>query len=461
MKRVTDRNETSVAHARLGPITQRSIARQHERRPGAWIDNRYVVVKTVGWGTTGAVYAAEDVRLQRRVAVKLIHPTVAADPTLSDLFLCEAESMARLRHPNVVEVFDVGRCGSCPYLVMPLLSGLNLSQWARGWRGPPLPADMMVGLVAKVGAGVAAMHEAKLVHGDLKPTNLIVTDDCEVVVADLGLTRPVAADTRFSLPGATPGYLAPELIVHDDVPPEQAFKIDVYALGVIAYWLLTGRTPAGRGTVEEVLRRQIDCEPIPPSELRPEVPVAFDAPIVAALRRDPARRPTVTELCDSLLEARQRAASTSCSAAPLVVVVHPEESELVRLVEVAEARCPYAEVVPMLDPHAALTLMQQRPPELLLTELDLPGLNGLELIASLRGQPSTHAVPVVVVSRAAGAADHDLLRTLGVERVLLGCEDVELLGYAIERALHRPPATGRRIPAVPGRGHRDGGRGGC
>lgn len=435
MKRMLDADTTTARMAKLVATDASASRQEHELRTGQSIDNRYLVVATIGWGATGAVYLAEDMRLQRRVAIKLIHPPVAADPKLCDMFLREAESMAKVRHPNVVEVYDVGRMGGAPYLVMPYITRVHLRAWARERHGPPLPVDVMIGVVAQIAAGVGALHDVGLVHGDLKPSNILVCDGHQVVVADLGLSRVVASGQRFSLPGATPGYLAPELILNEDIPAQDAYKIDVYALGVIAYWLVVGNTPAGRGPVEQVLRRQIDRDPSPPSEVRSELPAALDPLLLSALERDPDRRPTIAEFCQSLLERRPQIAHKSPHRDAVVVIVHDDAARLATTAEIVRSDRPGIQVITMSDSTAALAWIGEHSTDLVITDLDLAGLNGVELVANLRGRASTASIPVIVATEVGGAADWRLLQSLGGVRFLLEPVDAELLRFAVAQAL--------------------------
>ncbi|MEX1361588.1 MAG: serine/threonine-protein kinase [Nannocystaceae bacterium] len=426
---------------------RRVLSRKHGALlEGQLLDNRYTIERLAGWGGMGAVYVAEDAHLQRKVALKVIHSDAAADPGLCRLFLQEAECMAQVRHPNVLEIYDVGQDGTRPYLVMPLVHGKSLSQWTRARGGPPVPVDVMVGILGQACAGVEAIHEQGLVHGDLKARNILVSDSLQVLVGDLGLARRVSPGSRFSVLGATPGYVAPELILNDDVPSEHAFRIDVYALAVVAYWLLAGRMPAGRGSAEEVMHRQLDHDPPPPSELRPELPLAFDGPLLRALHRDPRERSTLADLRESLFGARIEAARQRPRERPFVVVVDDDPAALALTHKVLHELVDGLEIACFGDPIAARSLLESRPPDMVITDLAMDGLNGVELIASLRGRPSTRDIPVVVLTAAGDSADWALLRELGTRHFLVKPLDAAMLGYAVRHALRRfvgPP--GREV----------------
>lgn len=402
--------------------------------PGTLLDDRYELGESVGRGGMGAVHLGRDHRLGRDVAIKLLHPQESVSAELRAMFRREAEIMARLRHPNVVEVFDTGGWDARPYLVMPFHRGTDLGSWARHLGGPPVAVDVAIGILGQACSGVAAMHEAGVLHGDIKPRNILVSDALEVILVDLGLSRPIESVQDPEALGGTPGFVAPEFIRRDSVPAELVHKADVYALGVTAYWLLTGQTPAGTGDVIDILTRQVEGEIEAPSERRPDLDPAFDMPVLDALRDDPSLRPEVAELRDGLLAARQH-----CSRRhPPFIVVVDDDPEALRFEEsIARSAVARAEVVGLDDPHAALSLVQSRPPDLVITDLQMPTLNGIELTALLQGNPSTASVPVIVTTEVGGADEWKLLHTLGAECLLVKPLRPEMLGDAIRRVMQR------------------------
>ncbi len=406
---------------------------------GQEINGRYHLVRLLGRGGMGSVYIASDSRLKREVALKIVHPHIAVDPELRRMFVREAESMAQLRHPNVIEIYDIGEMGSCPYLVMPHLRAIDMVRWAGRRGGPPLPPDLVVGLLGQACAGVAAMHAKGLIHGDIKPRNLLVSESFEVVVADLGLARSAPHLHRHDTLSGTPGYIAPELIVGEG-KPSLASKVDVYSLGVTGYWLLVGRTPAGPGDTEEVFDRQLGGTIIPPSELRPELPAAIDAPLMAAIDRDPTRRPDVLDFREAMFAARDHARRAQPARHPFVVVIDDDPDMLAMVREAITDAVDDIELVALQDPVAALSLIESRPPDLVITDLQMPRLNGVELTAAMKGRPATREVPVLVMTGEGGAADWKLLYELGASRFLVKPFNTEML---LELAL----------PLLPRRGH--------
>lgn len=404
-------------------------------RVGQIVDDKYQLDDWLGEGGMGVVFRATDLRLKRQVAVKLLHPRVANDPRRARLFLKEAESMARLRHPNVVEIYDVGRLGKCPFLVMPYHRGADLADWAEQHQGPPLASDVVVGVLGQVCSGLEALHQEGLVHGDVKPGNILVSDAFEVVVTDFGLTRQAEEGEKAMVTPGTPGFVAPELIAHEPIEPEMAFKADIYSLGVTAYWLLTGHMPVGEDEVFAVLARQLEGQIPPPSTMRPELPPAFDEPVLLALARSPRSRPGAARLRELLFEARDKSHLFGMGGRPFVMLVDDDRLVLQALERVVRSALPDPEVIALDDAEAALSIVESRPPSLVITDLQMPRTNGVEFVAALRGVPTTRDVPIVVLSGVGGAEDWKLLSQLGVHRFLVKPVATDVLRHVIRRAL--------------------------
>jgi eukaryotic-like serine/threonine-protein kinase len=388
-------------------------------RPGDIVDEKYLLREQLGRGGMGVVYLADDLRLRRHVAIKLVHPVIAEDESLGEMFQREAESMARLRHPNIVEIYDIGRVASLRYLVMSYHEGDNLTQWLARNDGRLVPVELATVLLTQLCDGLAEMHARDLVHGDLKPSNILVSPSFQVMLVDLGLSRPTWQLGKLKVVGGTPGYMAPELLSQRTVEPGLAHKIDIYALGVTAYGLLTGYMPpsgANRNGPSSFAPGPVTA----PSVRRPSLGTAFDAPILQALELDPRARPEATELRKALVAARNAAvASAAVGERPRVVVVDDDESALMLVTEVLRATLTDPEIVQCSDPLEALRLIEHDPPDLVITDLQMPGINGIELTATLRGHPRTTHVPVIVLSGVGGAPDWKVLQALGAGCFLL------------------------------------------
>lgn len=403
--------------------------------PGDVIDGRYSILHELGAGGMATVFLASDVRLKRDVAVKIAHPELADQPELRARFLREAELMARLRHPNVLEVFDVGTWGGHPYLVMPYLRGNDLEAWADRLPGP-LDVDLAIIIMDQLLTGLAAMHALGLVHRDVKPRNILISEEVKVTLGDLGLSHYVHERDRLAERSGTPGFLAPEILGHGNVRSDLAAMADVYAAGVTAYWLLTGTRPT-TSNLEQLLD-DYPTEILAPSARHPELPTAFDASVLAAMHEDPAQRPTAAELREALLHAHAELRQRIAARAHFVVVVDDDPQALIFVEEVVREALPGAEVVILRDPRLAFPIIESRPPALVITDLEMPHLNGVELTASIRGNERTRDVPIIVFSGVGGAAEWQLLSQIGATRFLVKPVDPDTLYDMIRRVVEPP-----------------------
>ena len=293
---------------------------------------------------------------------------------------------------------------------------------------------MAIGIVGQACAGAKALHGIGLVHHDIKPTNIIMSPSYEVILADLGLTRRMMEHEPTENFTGTVGFVAPEYIGDTPVPSTLAHKTDIYALGVTIYWLLTGRMPAGEGTVREIMNRQIAGEVPAPSEVRPELPKVFDRVVLRALEVDPSRRPEAEEFQSELFMARDSHAHADLDRQKFILVVDDDPAAL-RLTETHVSATTDAEVVTTTDPKAALSLIESRPPDLVISDLEMPEINGVELVATVRGNPRTSHVPIVMLTGVGGPKDWNLLRNIGVERFLLKPIDPQILQDTLSRVL--------------------------
>ncbi|WP_323374998.1 Stk1 family PASTA domain-containing Ser/Thr kinase [Streptomyces sp. RB17] len=279
---------------------------------GQVLDGRYRVDARIAVGGMATVYRALDTRLDRVLALKVMHPTLAADGSFVERFIREAKSVARLAHPNVVQVFDQGTDGSYVYLAMEYVAGCTLRDVLRerGALQPRAALDILEPVLAALGAA----HRAGFVHRDMKPENVLIGDDGRVKVADFGLVRSV--DTQTSTTGAVLGtvsYLAPEQIEQGTADP----RVDVYACGVVLYEMLTGGKPHSGDSPAQVLYKHIHEDVPPPSALVPALPYELDELVASATARTPDIRPhDAVALLAQVREARQRLSEEQLDAVP-------------------------------------------------------------------------------------------------------------------------------------------------
>ncbi|MFD5737882.1 Stk1 family PASTA domain-containing Ser/Thr kinase [Streptomyces sioyaensis] len=254
---------------------------------GQLLDGRYRVQARIAAGGMATVYQAMDTRLDRMLALKVMHPSLATDGAFVDRFIREAKSVARLSHPNVVGVFDQGTDGTYVYLAMEYVAGCTLRDVLRerGALQPRAALDILEPILAALGAA----HRAGLVHRDMKPENVLIGDDGRVKVADFGLVRAVDTNTTASTGSVlgTVSYLAPEQMEHGTADA----RVDVYACGVVLYEMLTGTKPHTGGSVAQVLYQHLHEDVRPPSGLVPGLAPQLDELVALACARDPQHRP--------------------------------------------------------------------------------------------------------------------------------------------------------------------------
>jgi beta-lactam-binding protein with PASTA domain/serine/threonine protein kinase len=266
---------------------------------GSLIDGRYRIRGRVARGGMATVYTAMDERLERTVALKIIHPSQATS-VFVDRFTDEAKTIARLTHPNVVAVYDQGRHEGLPYLVMEFVQGRTLRE-VLAHRRRLNPGEALA-ILEQMLSAIAAAHRAGLVHRDVKPENVLVAEapsggvtnlvDCVVKVADFGLARAVEASAEdAAVPGqlmATVAYVAPELVTagHADA------RTDVYSAGIVLFEMLTGRVPYDGVDPVEVAWQHVDNDVPAPSGIVAGLPGVLDDLVARATRRDPGARPT-------------------------------------------------------------------------------------------------------------------------------------------------------------------------
>jgi serine/threonine-protein kinase len=250
------------------------------------LDGRYLIQSKIASGGTSTVYRGLDTRLDRPVAVKVMDSRYAGDEQFLTRFQREARTVARLKDPGLVAVYDQGSDARHPFLVMELIEGGTLRELL-GERGP-MPPYAVAAVLRPVLGGLAAAHRAGLVHRDVKPENVLISDDGEVKIADFGLVRAVAAAgiTSTSVILGTAAYLSPEQVRDGDASP----RSDVYSAGILTYELLTGRTPFTGDSALSIAYRRLDTDVPAPGAVIDGVPVQFDQFVGRATARDPADR---------------------------------------------------------------------------------------------------------------------------------------------------------------------------
>ncbi|MFG3224920.1 Stk1 family PASTA domain-containing Ser/Thr kinase [Kitasatospora sp. NPDC048194] len=293
----------------------------HDPLIGTLLDNRYRVEQRIATGGMSTVYRGTDTRLDRVVALKVMHPQLAGDDGFTARFIREAKAVAKLTHPNVVNVFDQGADGGNVFLAMEYVPGRTLRDLLRD-RGA-LSVRAALDVLEPVLAALGAAHRAGLVHRDVKPENVLITESGLVKVADFGLVRVLgtADGAPTSTSTATGGtvlgtvsYLAPEQIL-PDAPTDQ--RVDVYAAGILLYEMLTGRRPHTGDNPVQVMYKHLHEDVPAPSLVAPEVAPALDAIVTGACARAADARPyDAVELLAALQRVRRTLTPDELDAEP-------------------------------------------------------------------------------------------------------------------------------------------------
>jgi eukaryotic-like serine/threonine-protein kinase len=293
---------------------------------GALLAGRYRVLGRLARGGMANVYHARDERLERNVAIKIIHPDRARDPRFMRRFTDEAKTVASLTHPNVVAVFDQGTYEDSPYLVMEFVRGRTLREILTERRRLD-PAESLA-VLEQMLAALAVAHRAGLVHRDVKPENILVAPppsgsgdlvDAVVKVADFGLARPAEVPARDADGQllATAEYVAPELVT-DGTGDARA---DVYSAGVVLFEMLTGRVPFEGDRPEQIAWQHVERDVPAPSKVVPGLPSLVDDVVARATARDPAGRPR--DAGAMLAEVQAAREDVGALAGPTRALAHP------------------------------------------------------------------------------------------------------------------------------------------
>jgi serine/threonine-protein kinase len=247
----------------------------------------YEIQEILGRGGMGIVFRAHHLRLNRHVALKMILAGPYANPEERKRFVQEAEAVASLQHPNIVQVYDAGEIDGRPYFTMELVEGGRLSQRVNGM---PQPAREAAALVATIANAVDAAHQKGIIHRDLTPSNILLASDGTPKVTDFGLARRLEVDSGVTLTGlpiGTPSYMAPEQARGEKTI---GTATDIYALGAVLYDLLTGRPPFRADTTTATLQQILTEHAVSPSRLNPRVPRDLETICMKCLSKEPARR---------------------------------------------------------------------------------------------------------------------------------------------------------------------------
>ena len=253
------------------------------------LGDRYELQEPIGRGGMATIYRAVDLRMGRTVAVKILREVYSSDPKFVTRFQREARAASALQHPNIIQVFDYGQSGPSYYIVMEFVDGTDLRRYLK--KAGVLSNERAIEIAHDVALGLGAAHKRGIVHRDVKPQNVMLNDAGMVKLTDFGIASMYkdAEAERLTTTGMTLGtvqYYAPEQAQGEVVSP----AADIYALGIVMYEMLTGRTPFDGDTPVAVAMRHIQDQPDPPSLLNPRIPPGLERVILKCLEKDPRAR---------------------------------------------------------------------------------------------------------------------------------------------------------------------------
>jgi serine/threonine-protein kinase len=379
------------------------------------IDGRYLVEKEIARGGMGVIYLAQDVGLGRKVALKLIKPELASRADVVEHFQREASALASVRHENVVDVYAFGREDDQLFFAMEYVKGRDLDEiiLEHANHGVDIPTYRALTIIRQVASGLAAVHSAGIIHRDVKPGNVVIeTDTGRPVLVDFGLALPSDPTGVLShVTAGSPPYMPPEQARADAFlgPPA-----DVYALGITAFELLTGRLPFEYDDTERMLQAHANEQPPKLSSLRPNLRT-FDRVLGRMLAKDPRARydgfATAINALDSAIGKWRSGTTEPAPSYPegggpgrgeLLRILVVDEDDDFRKVAARAAQLAFyrrsVSVAVAKTGSEALAKAEKAPPSLMLVDLALSGLDGVETISRLRAIPGGEDTRILVVS---------------------------------------------------------------
>jgi serine/threonine-protein kinase len=411
---------------------------------GTRVGGVYRVIGPLGSGSMGVVFLAQDETLDRRVAIKFIHSSLDSGD-FQERFTSEARAMARVSHPNVLQIYAFGEHHGSPYFAMEFIEGQTLEQWIARRSGFP-DLDVARQILDGVCAGLEAIHGADTVHRDLKPGNVLLDTTLRPHIADLGLAMLCQEDavTRPELVG-TPAYMAPEIAFSRDFAPSAPSLADVYSLGCMAYEILTGRPPYTvdvRGQMGLILQHKIGTV-TPPSQMRPGLAPELDGPILRALTKDPAHRTPSVEAFR-----RELMAAFSGTSEPVRILVADDHEDFRASLElILGLEFPGADIECVGDGMAALTAFDRQKPSVAIIDLRMPRMDGMQLTEMLRKRDPDATMPIIVLTASGGPREWAQLAAMGADRFFVKPVVVEDVVAMVRRCLKertsRPPRNSR------------------
>ncbi len=388
----------------------------------------YELERRLGQGGMGTVYLARRRdEFDQKAAIKLIQRGMDSDDLLRR-FRNERQILARLEHANIARLLDGGTADDGrPYFVMEYVDGEPVDRYCRRL---DLSLRARLDLFRQICAAVHFSHQHLVVHRDLKPSNILIGAGFRVVVMDLGIARVLDHDSNRLVAG-TPSYLAPELARGASPTP----AADVYALAVMTSELLTGRLPFGPlNSLATIITSSKMAAPAP-SAINPSLPREMDNAILAGLAKSPKGRPeSATAYAQQVIDAATTSERNPRRLSFLVADDDPVVRELAVAILQAEFVNPRIRVAS--NGAEALHMLREEPADLAVVDLQMPELSGMDVTAQARAEPTTNAMPIIIMTAVGGASDWQVLASMGANAFVVKPFDQAQLGLAARRLLN-------------------------
>jgi serine/threonine-protein kinase len=398
--------------------------------PGELVAEVYEVRSLLGSGGMGEVYEARDRSLNRRVALKVVRPNIK-----SDYLLREGRALAAIHHPGVVTVHSMGQHRGILFLVLEKVQGLSLDRMIdeRRSRGERFGVAEAMDLLVAIADTLAIVHKAGLAHRDIKPANVMLAPGGRVVLMDFGLVLPHADRAGHRTVAGSLDYMAPEALA-GHLNEGEAHLLDIYGLGVLAYELLAGILPYDTGDkmADAHLAKTRSCPVL--TAHRSDVPGPLSTLIMQMMAAEPSERPQSAEAALWQLRALRGRLGSDGPARPFSVLIVDDDPDMCSALALyVRAAAPDAEVETIGDGRHAIRAVRRHVPDLLLLDLDLPDINGIEVCMLLRGMHLGDSCVIVSVSARATRADVELLQQLGVRSLDKGPDLMSELVQIVQR----------------------------
>lgn len=376
--------------------------------PGMVLGRAYTIVEAIDGGPSGDCLRATDKRLDRAVLVTVMRAEHASSP-IRERVLERAKARSRVINQNVASLYYFGEWNARPTIVSELVAGDDLPAFVAQHKGR-LPLDIAFDIIEQTLRGLEALHAQGAPHGGLRPSSVRITPQMRVVVTELAVELPAEVNGQGALMLAAPWYAAPELVdraAHGELP-EPTIAGDIFAVGVLAYSLLTGFLPTALALATSKQYRP----PARPSELSSGFSATMDEPLLRALAGDPATRfATAKQFREALANAREDKNASVYKPRFLLVDDDPDYRAIATVC--LEAAFPDAVIVAASSGHEALEYVERERFSLIMLDLALPDLNGIEVTAAIRGSERGRDVPIIVVTGRGGAAEWRVLSAMG------------------------------------------------